>query len=287
MSTLGCGYGARRGSAQMEAVAGGQAVVTRTLLGEGHDGSEDGSGRGIPLVSFNWQSGGDLRFGIREEATGTLGCEQTPAIAYQCHGSNVGPMGTLRSHGSIAGLPFVAAIQDASGPANKGQGSIGVRTNGPMYTLHSASQHGFCAPLTTRPYADHTAQEGRLVPVPALTGRPWQDGFEQSLVSFRKAQKAHSADDCERWEESETCPALDAGGHAARTATAISGPSGIRRLTPRECERLQGFPDDWTRWADDGREIADSPRYRMIGNAVTWPVAQWIGRRLKRALEAR
>ena len=53
-----------------------------------------------------------------------------------------------------------------------------------------------------------------------------------------------------------------------------------RRLTPTECERLQGFPDDWTRYADDGTELADGPRYRMMGNAVTVNVAEWIGRRL-------
>ena len=55
---------------------------------------------------------------------------------------------------------------------------------------------------------------------------------------------------------------------------------GVRRLTPRECERLQGFPDDWTRYADDGSEISDSARYRMLGNAVTVDVAQWIARRI-------
>jgi len=56
--------------------------------------------------------------------------------------------------------------------------------------------------------------------------------------------------------------------------------AGVRRLTPRECERLQGFPDDWTRWTADGREISDSHRYRMMGNAVTTTVAQWLGHRL-------
>lgn len=55
---------------------------------------------------------------------------------------------------------------------------------------------------------------------------------------------------------------------------------GVRRLTPRECERLQGFPDDWTRWDSEGNEIADTPRYKMLGNAVTVPVAEWIGRRI-------
>ncbi|HEY8425123.1 MAG TPA: DNA cytosine methyltransferase, partial [Limnochordales bacterium] len=54
----------------------------------------------------------------------------------------------------------------------------------------------------------------------------------------------------------------------------------VRRLTPRECERLQGFPDDWTRWGSDGGEISDSARYRMLGNAVAVPVVEWIARRL-------
>ncbi len=54
----------------------------------------------------------------------------------------------------------------------------------------------------------------------------------------------------------------------------------VRRLTPRECERLQGFPDDWTRWLADGSAQSDSARYRELGNAVAVPVAAWITRRL-------
>jgi DNA (cytosine-5)-methyltransferase 1 len=49
-----------------------------------------------------------------------------------------------------------------------------------------------------------------------------------------------------------------------------------RRLTPKETERLQGFPDDWT--LVDG--MKDGPRYRMMGNAVTVNVAEWIGRQI-------
>jgi len=48
----------------------------------------------------------------------------------------------------------------------------------------------------------------------------------------------------------------------------------VRRLTPTECERLQGFPDGWT------EGCSDSARYRMLGNAVAVPVAEWIGRRI-------
>lgn len=51
---------------------------------------------------------------------------------------------------------------------------------------------------------------------------------------------------------------------------------GVRRLTPRECERLMGWPDDHTRYAADGTEIADSSRYRMCGNGVAAPVAKYV-----------
>jgi DNA (cytosine-5)-methyltransferase 1 len=54
----------------------------------------------------------------------------------------------------------------------------------------------------------------------------------------------------------------------------------VRRLTPRECERLQGFPDDWTAADANRRPISDAARYRAIGNAVAVPVIAWIGRRL-------
>jgi DNA (cytosine-5)-methyltransferase 1 len=51
---------------------------------------------------------------------------------------------------------------------------------------------------------------------------------------------------------------------------AVSSNATVRRLTPTECERLQGFPDNWT----DGQ--ADSNRYKQMGNAVAVPVVQWI-----------
>jgi DNA (cytosine-5)-methyltransferase 1 len=55
---------------------------------------------------------------------------------------------------------------------------------------------------------------------------------------------------------------------------------GVRRLTPLECERLQGWPDGWTRCTDDDRPLSDTTRYRLIGNGVVATVAEYIGRRL-------
>lgn len=54
----------------------------------------------------------------------------------------------------------------------------------------------------------------------------------------------------------------------------------IRRLTPRECERLQGFPDDWTKYGKDGELISNTQRYKCLGNAVTVNVIEFIIRRM-------
>ena len=54
----------------------------------------------------------------------------------------------------------------------------------------------------------------------------------------------------------------------------------LRRLTPRECERLQGFPDDYTLVEYRGRLAADGPRYRALGNSMAVPVMRWIGARI-------
>jgi DNA (cytosine-5)-methyltransferase 1 len=61
----------------------------------------------------------------------------------------------------------------------------------------------------------------------------------------------------------------------------------VRRLTPTECERLQGFPDGWTDVEWEGKPAADSRRYAALGDAVTVPVAEWIGHQLMRHLKAR
>jgi len=58
----------------------------------------------------------------------------------------------------------------------------------------------------------------------------------------------------------------------------------VRRLTPRECERLQGFPDDWTQIPWKGKpadKCPDGPRYKAIGNSMAVNVMRWIGRRIE------
>lgn len=70
-------------------------------------------------------------------------------------------------------------------------------------------------------------------------------------------------------------------------APSDAGSLGVRRLTPIECSRLQGFPDNWNAWGINERgelvQLSDSVRYRQLGNAVCVNVAEWIARRLMEA----
>jgi site-specific DNA-cytosine methylase len=63
----------------------------------------------------------------------------------------------------------------------------------------------------------------------------------------------------------------------------IAMPASVRRLTPRECERLQGFPDDYTAIEYRKKPAADGPRYKALGNSMAVPVMAWIGQRIAAA----
>ncbi len=95
---------------------------------------------------------------------------------------------------------------------------------------------------------------------------------DNQCVAFNTKQSFPDAVD------SELCPTLRPGGEPGKSGgvMGIASGFGVRRLTPTECERLQGFPDGWT----DVNGMSDSARYRMLGNAVAVPVAEWIGRRI-------
>ena len=69
----------------------------------------------------------------------------------------------------------------------------------------------------------------------------------------------------------------------AKGPHAVQHTMAIRRLTPKECERLQGFPDDWTRIPYRNKpadQCPDGPRYKACGNSMAVPVMRWIGERI-------
>lgn len=97
-------------------------------------------------------------------------------------------------------------------------------------------------------------------------------------------ETAHTKANMREGRFSDTVKSLDGGNSKA----VILPDTKIRRLTPIECERLQGFPDGWTKFGKtiDGKiiEISDTNRYKMLGNAVTVNVITWLGERLKECL---
>jgi DNA (cytosine-5)-methyltransferase 1 len=88
-------------------------------------------------------------------------------------------------------------------------------------------------------------------------------------------------------EQSIASPLTASYGKQVDSSDTSSGPPNllhsqmaVRRLTPRECERLQGFPDDYTLVEYRGKLAADGPRYRALGNSMAVPVMRWIGQRI-------
>jgi site-specific DNA-cytosine methylase len=82
------------------------------------------------------------------------------------------------------------------------------------------------------------------------------------------------------WNADGTAYTLDA---TATQGVALN--MAVRRLTPRECERLQGFPDDYTAIPYRGKVASDGPRYKALGNSMAVPVMRWIGERIKKVEE--
>jgi DNA (cytosine-5)-methyltransferase 1 len=84
--------------------------------------------------------------------------------------------------------------------------------------------------------------------------------------------------------KSDGTPTLTAnmgtGGHNVPFVKSIDATLGYRKLTPIECERLQGFPDDFTKYYADGRIVSDSERYERCGRTVSVPVIYEIGKKL-------
>ena len=70
---------------------------------------------------------------------------------------------------------------------------------------------------------------------------------------------------------------LDTDGHSVAIALQTMQ---VRRLTPVECERLQGFPDGYTDIRPRGKDTPDGPRYKALGNSMAVPVMRWIGERI-------
>ena len=97
---------------------------------------------------------------------------------------------------------------------------------------------------------------------------------QQAAVAFHENQRAELT-------LNDTAGTVKcAGGKPGQGYPAVLTALQVRRLTPRECERLQGFPDDYTLIPYRNKPAADGPRYKALGNSWAVPVVRWIGQRI-------
>ncbi|KRB22694.1 hypothetical protein ASE05_16050 [Mesorhizobium sp. Root172] len=119
-------------------------------------------------------------------------------------------------------------------------------------------------------------------------GKGWQEGVGYTLEARNKVQSValsimpqNSGKDYKARQVDVAQPIM-AGGPVGgnQGGDYIQEAWAVRRLTPTECERLQGFPDGYTNIPWRGKEASDGPRYKALGNSMAVNVMRWLGRRI-------
>lgn len=334
---------ARAGRSGEHSFATSGGLVAHTLRGEGFDASEDGTGRGTPLVAgtvtSKWAKGtggpsGDecqnliadpIAYNVtfcdangrrkdrpdgglyvsRAEATKTLtsGGELSTYIAFSAkdHGADADEtaptlraMGHDDSHANGGGQIAVAIpLQEIGKRTGKSTDDVsigvGIGSEGDaMFTLQAGAQHGVAIPLDLRNAGrdpekhDAMNRQGCGIGIAGNPSTAISAAHVPGVASFKPGQSAQAHG---IGYEEELAPSLEAGG-GGNNKPAVMQHMAVRRLTPRECERLQGFPDDYTLVPYRGKPAADAPRYKALGNSMAVPVMRWIGERIREVEEA-
>jgi DNA (cytosine-5)-methyltransferase 1 len=287
---------------------GGDVIVTHSLRGEGFDASEDGTGRGTPLVPVafdttqitspengsNPQPGdpchplaagahppaivysmitantGANGLGVAAEVAPTLDRAQPCAVAFAQNQRD--EVRTMEVAGALAGEPgmkqqtFVATSFKAK--ASFGL-SVGVGVSGTLEAVNPtavAFVHQAGGAQTTLGYDPERGTSPTLSKCQTVAVAAFKGGQGSGAGSIGYSE--HLA---------PTLPSADGGN---RTPTLMQAMQ-VRRLTPVECERLQGFPDDYTLIPHRNKPAADGPRYKALGNSMAVPVMAWIGKRIQ------
>lgn len=117
-----------------------------------------------------------------------------------------------------------------------------------------------------------------------------EDGSATTLTAQEKDRPIVAAVDCrngtENPETNGTLQAKENGGTSVNLQNTVRTRQVVRRLTPLECERLQGYTDGWTdigEWTDEKgkkHKEADSPRYKALGNSIALPFWEWLDKRI-------
>ena len=276
------------------ATSGG--LVAHTLRGDGFDASEDGTGRGIPLVTFDRQSSGE--YGEADIASTVSARDYknaTDLVAYNvtfCDangrrkdrpdgGLYVNEADTAKTLTSGGDMSTYIAFSAKDCGADAGENAPTLRAMG-----HNAShangggQIAVAIPLqevgkrtgvstTDKSIGSGIGEQGDAMFTLQASAR-------HGIAAFKPGNSAKARG---IGYEEETAPTLEAGG-GGNSQSAVLQRMAVRRLTPRECERLQGFPDDYTLVPFRGKPATDSARYKALGNSMAVPVMRWLGERI-------
>jgi DNA (cytosine-5)-methyltransferase 1 len=189
-----------------------------------------------------------------------------------------------RDYKDATDLVAIALAENTIGrkPMNGGNGD-GFTEGGPMYTLNATGVHGvahqLAIPINTmtvqgRPSDDLNPRMGLGIgepgdPCPTITSA---HSHAVAAVQYKATGESSLSD-----VTMSITASYGAGGADLATKPLVCGMA-VRRLTPTECERLQGFPDGYTNIKD---KCPDGPRYKALGNSMAVPVMKWIGERIQ------
>jgi DNA (cytosine-5)-methyltransferase 1 len=237
--------------------------VTHSLRAEGFDASEDGTGRGTPLVP--------VAIPMQEVGKRT-GASTTDPRAGIGIGEDGDPMYTLQ-----AGAQHGVATYGVSGELVVDEESIG-----PLDTTSQRGQ-GMVAAYAFQPRIARNGRGDMGDVVNALNAQSGETGKGDAApcvaFAFHENQRAEVT-------INDTAGSLKVGGgKPGQGYPAVMQHMAVRRLTPVECERLQGFPDGYTNIPWRKQPTApDGPRYKALGNSMAVPCMRWIGTRIARQL---
>lgn len=245
-------------------------VIVHALRSEGADASEDGPGRGTPLVAMPLLGKGNSSHAEDLQTYVAATLKQRGRGACDEVMDNLQVVATLNSGGDSGGFrtePGEHLIAFSSKDSGNDAGILAPTLRSMNYDDSHINGGGQVAIAFDR--AQITSSENGSQP---KDGDPAAGlHSEAPLLAFSAGQGASAAT---LGIAEEQAPTLKGANSGLNSVGSVQGSFGVRRLTPRECERLQGFPDDFT------KGLSDSARYRCLGNAVAVPVVEWIARRI-------
>lgn len=252
-------------------------LIAHSLRREGFDASEDGTGRGTPIVPAAFtteqtpKSNVDCALTLTKQSPTGGGQIQSVAVPVQCiHSDAIGRDGVAKSD-SV----------DAAGVSRKRDAGMGIGDD-VSFNLTTGAPHAVA-------FAQNQRDELRTMDVAgALAAEP---GMKQTTYVMTEPAVAFAL----RGRDGGAMPEVEGDGSRAGSLRAASGGSSrdyvaqawqVRRLTPTECERLQSFPDGFTDIEYRGKRAADGPRYKALGNSWAASNGAWIIARIAERLAA-